>query len=82
MGLTNDTRQAHPIDSTKKDGTQLPYAVLAEDITTGTTTGTAAVYLFAELNALELIVGSGNIGDYQYDMRKIDLIVRQIQDRG
>jgi len=81
VGLDADTKEAHPVDSTQTNGTEMPYAVLAEDITTDTTTGTAAVYLFAELNANDLIVGTGTISDYQYDMRKVGLIVRNVQDR-
>jgi len=81
LGLNSDTREAYPVDNTQTNGTEMPYAVLAEDIATGDSTGTAAVYLFAELNASELIVGSGDISDYQYDMRKIGLIVRNPQIR-
>ena len=81
LGLNTETKEAYPVDSAKDDGTELPYAVLAEDIVTDTSTSTAAVYLFAELNAVDLIVGSGDISDYQYDMRKIGLIVRNAQIR-
>jgi hypothetical protein len=69
------------VDGGKNDGTQEPYAVLAEDIATDEEAATAAVYLMAELNADDLIVGTGEINDYKYDMRKIGLIVREAQNR-
>lgn len=82
LGLNLTTEEAYPVDSTKTDGTETPYAVLAEDVTTSAAAGTAVVYLMAELNADALIVGSGTVDNYHYDMRKIGLIVRDVQNRG
>jgi hypothetical protein len=81
LGLTTDTKEAYPVDSTKSDGTEQPYAVLADDISADADPASVAVYLMAELNADALIFGSSTVNDYRQDMRKIGLIVKDAQNR-
>lgn len=80
IGLKEDTKEAYLVDKTKTDGTQIPYGVIVET-TYSPNDYEAVVYLTGELNADELIVGSGTVDDYKQEMRKVGLFIRDVQGR-
>lgn len=58
LGLLTSGGQAKIVDSTKTDGTQVPHAVLLEDVVTGAgVTAPAPVALSGEFNGAALIFG-------------------------
>lgn len=62
------------VDSSAQDGSQKPYAVLAEDIEAE---GVATVYLTGEFNASALIFGgSDTAATHKEELRKLSIFVK------
>ena len=57
LGIVTATGEATIVDSSKSDGTQTPYAILADDVDATSAAATAAVYLTGEFNEAALTFG-------------------------
>ena len=73
--LTNATAGA-------TDGTELPYAVLAEAVDATSSDVEAPVYLSGEFNPDALSVGTGTVASWKHKMRNVSLFQCSVSDRG
>src|SRR5690554_5113407 len=75
LGLA-DNGQAKAVDSKQTDGTQTPYAVLAEDVDAREEAKPGIVYLTGEFNEAALVFGGEDTADtHKVALRKIGIFV-------
>ncbi|MNC09504.1 hypothetical protein D3C75_571270 [compost metagenome] len=69
-----------PVDSTKSDGSETPYCILADSIIDATTVDVrAAAYLDGEFNRDALkFGGTDKVATHEVAMRKIGLITKRV----
>lgn len=69
------------VDATKSDGTETPYAVLAEGVDATSADKNAPIYLTGQFNPGALTVGSGTVASYATAMRKVSLFQKAVGER-
>ena len=75
LGLVTAGGVAKPVDSTKTDGTEAPYAILTDDIdTTGSVDVTTTAYTTGVFNKDALIFGgSDTVANHKLELRKLGI---------
>ncbi|MFH5187118.1 head decoration protein [Paenibacillus sp. TAB 01] len=80
IGLATADDKGSLVDSTKTDGTENVYGVLADNIDATAADAPGVVYLKAELNGAALVFGGTDTLDtHKQSMRNIGLYVRNIK---
>lgn len=80
LGIITADDKAVDVDSTKTDGSQAPYAILAED--TDATDGdiVAPVYMTGEFNAAALTFGgTDTIATHKKELRTLGIFAKAVQ---
>lgn len=79
LGVVTATGKAAMVDSSKTDGTEKPYAVLAQTIDATLADATAPVYLTGEFNAAALkFGGTDTASKHKAAMRQLSLFVKTV----
>lgn len=74
LGIITASGNAVAVDSAQTDGSQTPYAVLAEDVLTG---DVATVYLTGEFNSNKLTFGGTDTVDtHKKALRELSIFVK------
>lgn len=81
LGKVTASGKLKIVDATKSDGTQTPYAVLAEGVDATSEDVNSPVYLTGQFNPGALTVGSGAVADYASAMRAQSLFQRSVAER-
>lgn len=77
LGLVTASGKLTIVDSSKSDGTETPYAVLAEDVDATSADKTCAVYLTGEFNIDKLVFGgSDTAATHKVNARKIGIFFK------
>ncbi|AQT84158.1 hypothetical protein ERICIV_03434 [Paenibacillus larvae subsp. larvae] len=77
LGRITEGGKLVPVDSSKTDGSERPYAVLAETVDAAKEDKAAAVYLTGEFNKDALIFGgSDTVGQHEVVLREIGIFVK------
>jgi hypothetical protein len=63
LGITTDTKQSAPVNSTLTDGTQVAYAILTDDVTVGDTPLVSTAYISGLFNRNALTFGGTDTAD-------------------
>lgn len=67
------------VDSSKTDGSEKPYAILAEDTDATNADVVAPVYLSGEFNQDDLICGgSDNVSKHKAALRNLNIYIKQV----
>ena len=67
------------VDSSKSDGEQTPFAILAEDVDATAGDKQAAAYLTGEFNSKTLIFGGTDVVDtHKPDLRNLSIFVKNV----
>ena len=78
LGLVTASGKLNIVDSTKSDGTQIPYAVLAEDIDATSADKKCGVYLTGEFNINKLVFGgTDTAATHKVNARKIGIFFKK-----
>lgn len=79
LGLVTATGKAVMVDSTKSDGSEKPYAVLAQTIDATLTDVSAPIYLTGEFSAAALKFGGADTaGTHKTAMRQLSLFIKNV----
>ncbi|WP_024985281.1 head decoration protein [Brevibacillus borstelensis] len=79
LGVVTASGKAVMIDSTKSDGSEKPYAVLAQTVDATEADVTAPIYLTGEFNAAALKFGGTDTADiHKAAMRQLGLFVKNV----
>jgi len=79
LGVVTATGKAVKVDSTKADGSQVPYAILTQDTDATAADILAPVYLTGEFNGAALIFGGTDTKDtHKASLRKIGIFVKTV----
>lgn len=74
LGAVTATGHLVPSDTSKTDGSEVPYAVSAEDIDTTAADADGVAYLAATLNQNSLVYGPGHSAATVFDpLRRVDI---------
>lgn len=77
LGLVSASGKLNIVDSTKSDGTQTPYAVLAEDVDATSADKPCGVYLTGEFNIDKLVFGGTDTATtHKVNARKIGIFFK------
>lgn len=80
LGIVTTDGLAVKVDSSKSDGSEEPYAVLADDIDATDGNAVAPVYLTGELNAAALIFGGNDtVATHKKALRAIGIFAKAVQ---
>ncbi|MCZ8520134.1 MULTISPECIES: head decoration protein [Paenibacillus] len=78
LALITAENKAVLVDSTKTDGSQVPFAVLADDVDATLSDKTAAVYLTGEFNDSKLTFGgTDTLAKHKTELRRIGIFTRK-----
>lgn len=75
VGIVTTDGTAKPVDSAQSDGTQLPYAILTDDVdTAGAADVVTTAYTTGLFNASALIFGgSDDVSKHKLELRKLGI---------
>lgn len=77
VGVQTNGNKGAKVDSSKSDGTQIPYAIVAQDVDATLADSMALVYLTGEFNGAALIFGgSDTIATHKAALRRIGLFIK------
>ncbi|TCZ73049.1 head decoration protein [Paenibacillus albiflavus] len=77
LGVITTSDLAVPVDSSKSDGSEAAYAILADDINATTGNVVAPVYLTGEFNQAALIFGgTDTAAKHKKELRKIGIFLK------
>lgn len=78
IGLTTVTPKGSLVDSTKADGTQLPYGILTDDVDATSADAPGVLYVRGEFNESKLIFGgTDTITTHKKSLRNIGITTRK-----
>lgn len=77
LGLIDAENKATIVDSTKEDGSQRPYAILADDVDATTEDRKANVYFTGEFNEAALFVSeTDTVSRYKRVLREVGIFLK------
>lgn len=80
LGIVTASGEAVTVDSAAVDGSQVPYAVLAEDVDATSAAAPAAIYLTGEFNEGKLTFGGIDTADtHRTKLREIGIFLKTNQ---
>jgi hypothetical protein len=80
LGIITASSLAVKVDSTKADGSQTAYAILAEDTDATSANTPAVVYMTGEFNSAKLIFGgTDTIANHKKDLRVLSIFAKTAQ---
>jgi len=80
LGMVTASGKLTIVDSTKSDGTETPYAILADAVDASSDDKVAAVYLTGEFNQAALVFGgTDTYATHKVAARKVGLFFKPIQ---
>ena len=82
LGMIDASGKLTNLNTAGTDGTETPYAVLAETVDATSADVNAPVYITGEFNPGALSVGSGTVADWKRKMRNVSLFQCNVSDRG
>lgn len=78
IGIVTETGKGKKVDKTAVDGSQVPYAILTDDVDT-TTEITTTAYISGLFNINALIFGGTDTAvDYETELRKLGIFLKKV----